>query len=289
MRYFIEQALFLVLSRFFRFFGIKTARRLAAPMAYFFFYILPVRKKTVLENLAIAFPDKSSDERYQLAFNCYKSFAVSLVEILYMPSLTPEHMKKMVDCPNKELIVKSYNEGKGVILLSAHFGNWEYVAASVSLQIGIPFSVIVKPQSNPYVNNWMNRVRTQYINKVVPLGISIRNVYKELSSKNIVAMVADQRGPAEGLRVKFFGRDSAVYSGPAMLALKTSAPIIFGVAIRQADYSYEIVLQKIDQSNLPDDEEGKVRGLSQRHISFLESIIRQHPEQWFWMHKRWKY
>lgn len=289
MRYFFEYALFLILSRFIRILGIKAARKFAGLIAYFFFYILPIRKQTVLENLTIAFPDKSSDERYQLAVSCYKSFAVSLVEILYMPSLKPEQMKQMVYCPNKELIVKSYNEGKGVILLSAHFGNWEYLAASVSLQIGIPFSVIVKPQSNPYVNKWMNRVRTQYINKVVPLGISIRNVYKELSNKNSVAMVADQRGPAEGLRVEFFGRSASVYAGPVLLSLKTGAPIIFGVAIRQADYSYKTVLQEMDQSNMPDDDEERVRELSQRHISYLESIIRQHPEQWFWMHKRWKY
>ncbi|HVO73141.1 MAG TPA: lysophospholipid acyltransferase family protein, partial [Ignavibacteriaceae bacterium] len=224
-----------------------------------------------------------------IAYGSYKSFIITLIEILYLPYMNRSDIEKAVLCTNKELIREKYNEKKGVILLSAHYGNWEYVAASVSSQVDIPFHVIVKSQRNPYVNDWLNRARTRWINKIVPLGISVRQIYSVLKEKNIAAMVADQRGPIEGIRINFFGRKASVYSGPAILALKTDAPIIYGITVRQRDYSYITTLHEVSKENLPYDYNDKIIELSQRHTSFLEDYIRQHPEQWLWMHKRWKY
>jgi KDO2-lipid IV(A) lauroyltransferase len=102
-------------------------------------------------------------------------------------------------------------------------------------------------------------------------------------------MVADQRGPSDGIRINFMGRKASVFAGPALLALKTGAPIMFGVTIRQPDFSYKLVIEVISTSDLPEEEELKIAELSQRHASVLEKYIRQFPEQWFWMHKRWKY
>jgi len=243
----------------------------------------------VIENLHKAFPDFDNKKINEIAFRCYKNFVTSLIEILYMPSMNREEIINALPISNADLIKRKYDEGNGVMLLSAHFGNWEFIAASVSTRINIPFHVVVKPQRNPYVNEWMNKVRTKWINKIIPLGASIRQVYKEIKNKNLIAMVADQRGPFEGIRVKFFGINTAVYSGPASLALKTGAPIIYGLTIRQPDYSYKVVLEEIDLSGLSGSEEEKIIEISQRHTSFLEKYIRLYPEQWFWMHKRWKY
>ncbi len=194
-----------------------------------------------------------------------------------------------VDCSNPELIVEKYKEGKGVILLSSHFGNWEFGAISIAIQTQLPFSVIVKPLRNPLVYEWMNKARTKFGNEVVPLGISIRKTYQTLKEKKIVAMVADQRGPAEGVRVDFFGKKVSVYTGPAALAIKTGAPLICGLAIRDKDYKYKMVLVEISQQNLPDGEEEKILEISQRYTSYLEKVIRENPEQWLWMHNRWKH
>ncbi len=289
MKNILEYILFISFSYFFRLCGLNFSRRFSYPLALLFFYIIPIRKKVVFDNLHKAFPDKSSKEIRIIAFACYKNFVTSLIEILYMPSMTKDEIINILPVENPELIKNRFDEGKGVILLSAHFGNWEYIATSVSARINIPFHVVVKPQRNPYVNDWMNNVRTRWINKIIPLGSSIRQVYKEIKEKNLVALVADQRGPFEGIRVKFFNIDTAVYSGPAALAIKTGAPIIYGLTIRQPDYSYKIVLVEIDLSNLPENEEDKIIEISQRHTSFLEKYIRLYPDQWFWMHKRWKY
>ena len=126
-------------------------------------------------------------------------------------------------------------------------------------------------------------------NEVISLGISIRQIYKELKEKNIVAMVADQRGPSDGIRVNFFGRKVSIYPGPAVLSLKPDAPILYGITVRQKDFSYKTFMYEVDRNKLPEEEDAKIVELSQRHASYLEETIRKNPEQWLWMHKLWKY
>ena len=224
-----------------------------------------------------------------MAFNCYRSFSITLVELLAIPWLNSKQMRNMVNCGNSDMITERFKENKGVILLSAHFGNWEYIAISVSLQINIPFYVVIKPQRNPYVTKWLEDVRTKWINKIIPSGISVRQVYKELLDKNIVAMVADQRGPIEGIKLDFMGRPAYFYSGPAMLALKTGAPLLYGIPVRQKDYSYKAVIYEVSKDNLQGSDSEKITELTRRHKEYLEKFIKEYPEQWFWMHKRWKY
>jgi Kdo2-lipid IVA lauroyltransferase/acyltransferase len=285
----IEYILFVVLSFIVRLMGLSISRRLSYLLAAFFYFIVPIRKKTVKENLKKAFPEYSKSKINEIAFGCYKSFCITLVEILYLPSISKSELESSVTYTNIPLIREKYNEGKGVIFLGAHFGNWEYIALTVAVQLDLPITVIVKSQRNTLVTNWLDTMRVKWGNKIVPLGISIRQVYKELKEKRIVAMVADQRGPSDGIRINFMGRKASVFAGPALLALKTGAPIMFGVTIRQPDFSYKTAIEFISTDDLPEDDELKVAELSQRHASVLEKYIRQFPEQWFWMHKRWKY
>ncbi|RKY94175.1 MAG: hypothetical protein DRQ01_02980 [Ignavibacteriae bacterium] len=285
----IEYFLFLLFSLIFRLLGLNTSRKLSSFLAFIFYYLIPIRKETVLENLTNAFPEFDEKKIRNIAYNAYKSFLTAFIEILYLPKISGQGLKAAVYCPNKELIETKFKEDNGVILLSAHFGNWEYVAASVALQLNIPLSVVVKPQRNPYVSDWMNNVRTRWNNDVVSLGLSIRKIYQTLKEKKIVAMVADQRGPQESIKVEFFGRKVSVHVGPVVLALKTGAPILYGIPVRQKDNRYKIVMHEISKDNLPEDHEEKIIELSQRHTTYLESFIRKYPEQWLWMHKRWKH
>lgn len=285
----LEYILFISLSYFFRIIGLKLSRRFSSVIAFFFYYLVPIRKDVVFDNLKHAFPEYSKDKIREIAYGSYKSFCFTLAEILYMPWLTDEQLKQIMVCENQDLIVNRFNENNGVILLSAHFGNWEYLATSVALQINKKFYVVVKPQRNPFVNDWMNKYRTKWTNEIVPLGVSIRNVFSVLLNKGIVAMVADQRGPKESMKLEFFGRMTSVYTGPAVLSLKTNSPIIYGISVRQKDLNYKVELFEVDRNNLPDNQDEKIKVLSERMIKNLEEIIRKNPEQWLWMHKRWKH
>ena len=289
MKNILEYSLFLILAGIVKLVGLEASRRLSILIAILFYYIIPIRKKVTLKNLHTAFPAYSESEINRIAFGSYKSFSITLVEILFIPFMTRKQIEDAVNSEDTELVKKYYERNNGLIVLSGHFGNWEYIALSVSAKINVPFHVVVKSQRNPYVDAYLNRGRTRWINKIVVLGASIRKIYTELKAKNIVAMVADQRGPADGMRINFFGQQSSIYPGPAQLALKTKSPILYGLTFRQPDYSYTAEISEISIENLPDEEEKQIQEVSQRHMAFLESAIRKHPEQWLWMHNIWKY
>lgn len=284
-----EYFLFKSFIRVFSLIGIKRARHVAHFLAFLFYYVIPIRKPTVLGNLKLAFPGLSAGELKHLSYKCYYSFAVTIIEIMCIPKLKVDELKKMVYCPDLELIRTKYDEGKGAILLTAHFGNWELGAVSIGAQLGIPLYVAAKQQRNGLVGSWLNMMREKSGNKVVMLGMSFRNIFKELKSRHIIGLVGDQRGDPDGPRVNFMGISSAVYPGTAVLAIRTGAPVIVCIIARQEDYSYRAFVDVIETSELEGSDEDKIIEINQRYSAILEKYIRVYPEQWLWMHKRWKY
>ncbi len=269
--------------------GIDRSRKLAFALASLFFYLIPIRKNVVKKNLLLAFPNSTLQEINKTAFECYKSLAITLIEILCIPILKTSDLNKYFNWENISLLEKKYSEHKGVILLISHLANWEYASLAISKKIGVPFGVIMKEQRNTLVSDWMVKHRSKWGNRMITLGISVRNFYKELLDKNIVLLAADQRASKESQRVLFFGRLSTCFSGPASLALKTGAPIIFALMKREKDLSYTIRFEEVSLENLPILEEEKLLEISQRHTKILEEAIRTAPEQWLWMHDRWKF
>ena len=258
-------------------------------LAFIFYYFIPIRKETVISNLKIAFPEYNEKEIRKIAFCTYKSFAITLIEILCFPSLSGKKAASLVEFTDLELVKKRYSEKKGVIILSAHFGNWELEGAAFTHVTGISMAGVAKYQRNPYVTKWLEDARTKLGNKVIYMGVSVRQIYAELKSGGIIALVADQRADQDAIRVDFFGRSTTVYAGPAVMALKLKSPMFMIVPIRQKDYKYIVNPVEISFDDLPESEEEKIVEISRRHTKLLESIIREHPEQWLWMHKRWKY
>ncbi len=257
-------------------------------LSAFFYYCVPIRKDVVFKNISLAFPELTESEKTQLVKDIYKSAAITFIEILSLPALTTDELLSSMTYDAK-IVRECYERGQGLVMMTAHFGNWEYGAIASGLNLGVSIAVVTKNQRNPYVNEFINKCRSRWGNKVVPLGLSIKEIYAELKAKNVVGLVADQRGAADGPRVNFFGRPSAVYTGPAALAIRTGAPLIFCVAVRQPDYHYIFQAVEVGKENLPADREAATLELSQRCSDKLEEVIRKNPEQWFWMHNRWKY
>lgn len=289
MKNILEYILFLLLSYFCRILGLNLSRKFASVIGFVFYYLIPIRKDVVLDNLKHAFPELSENKIKQLAYKNYKSFSITLVEILYMPAMNETEIKKVIIFENTEILKKHFKDENGIILLSGHFGNWELGAISIGINLKKKIFLVAKPQRNTYVNSWMDNQRTKYTNQIIPLGISVKNVYTALKNKQIIGLAADQRGPEDSIKLEFFGRKTSVYTGPAVLSLKTNSPLIYGLAVRQKDNSYKAAFEEISKENLPDNYDEKVKILSERILKYLEKIIREYPEQWFWMHKRWKH
>jgi KDO2-lipid IV(A) lauroyltransferase len=285
----IEFLLVLFLVKVIHLIGLKGARVFGKILASFFYYFIPIRKSVAIKNIREAFPNLSSGEIKKIVQGSYQSFIITFIELLSLPKISREKLHSLVKCNQLSLLREKYSLGKGVIFLTGHFGNWEVGAASVASQLGISMQVLAKNQRNPLVDELINKHREFYGNKVIKLGASIRDVYKSIKEGKIVGVVGDQRGPFEGIRVQLFNKDTAIYSGTALIALKTNVPLITVFVKRLDDGSYNAIVEEIPLQNLPETESEKIAELNQRYMNILERRIREAPEQWFWQHKIWKY
>lgn len=284
IEYFLLRLLSFTISRL----SLNSSRRLAKLLAFVFYYFIPIRKELVFKNLKIAFPDLNENEIKRIAKKTYQNLFIVLIEILYLPFLEKVEIENLINIKNPELIHKALSLNKGLIFVSAHFGNWEILALSAALRLKTQFSIVTKPLRNPFVDNFINSWRTKFGNKVVPLGLSVKNIFRELLEKKIIALLADQRASQNSLELNFFNKLTHVYEGPAVLSIKTGAPLIFAVAIRQSDFTYTVELHEIEQPDQENDQE-KIKTMSEKYISLLEDYIRMYPGQWLWFHNRWRH
>ncbi len=267
---------FRVLQKFGKFFGI------------FAYYFIPYRKKVALDNLRNSFPEKSEREIKEILKMTYVNFFITLFEFVSFPKLRADDFKKFVKFENIECVRESLSLGNGLILMSGHFGNWELSAIVSGLEIGKPLNVIVKTQRNKLVDAEINKWRCWFGNRVIPMEKAFRESLKILSSGGIVALLADQSAPREGLYINFMGRPAATFAGPAVMSLKSKAPIVMGFAIRDKNFNYRIVFERLNFEFSSENEE-EVLKLTRLHTSMLEKYIRFYPDHWLWFHRRWKH
>jgi KDO2-lipid IV(A) lauroyltransferase len=200
-----------------------------------------------------------------------------------------EKVKKLVNVTNPELINNKLKLGKGLVLISAHFGNWELIAYSVSMICGEPFNIIVKEQSNKVIDKKINRIRESGGNKMIYMETSLKSILKLLASNKIVAMLGDQSAPKESpVKTDFFMKNVPTFEGAARFAIRTGAPVIFGVPVRNKDHTYSITLIELDTLKYKEYNESNIAKLTQEHVDLLKEHITAHPDHWLWFHRRFK-
>jgi Kdo2-lipid IVA lauroyltransferase/acyltransferase len=268
---------------------LRMVRILAKCISTFVYYIIPFRKSLTLQQLREAFPDEAEKQIKRWARLSYQNFITTLFELMWTPRFSDEVMNRVLHIPEAEVLLGAHGRDKGLILMSGHFGNWEWLSCGVAAMLGLPFKVVVHPMNNPRVDSIVERYRTSKGNTVVPMGISIRDVLKTLQSKGVVAMLADQSAPKESLFVEFMGKPTATFEGPALFALRTGAPIVFGFSVRKADGNYDVLLEEIPTDDLDGATSENILELTRRHVQVLESMIRKYPYMWLWQHRRWKH
>lgn len=289
MKHYLEYLIFRFIAKIVSLLGIRNVRFLAYPIYLLFYYLIPIRKKVVIKNLRIAFPDFSDKQIFEIAKKNYFSFAVTFLEIIALHSTTEDEIRKIIYCENQDILISKLHEDKGLILLTAHFGNWELGGIIMRLILDKPLVVLSKKQKNKYVAEWMKDIRQRFGNTEIYIGISFRELYTTLKNKNIVGIVGDQRAPQTSMRVNFFNQSTPFFSGFTNLALKLRTPVIAAFAVRQPDFRYKVELHELDFSSLTEINEANIQHLLQQYADLLQSKIKSNPEQWFWMHNIWKY
>lgn len=257
-------------------------RRIAVPLSWPF-WAIGVRRRVTLHNLALAFPDLSSSERRRIGRDSLGNLLTVFLEMLTISHLSDEQLRCAIRIENIELLQSI--GGRGAILLSGHFGNWELLALGAAAISGVPFSIVVKEQRD---HGQLERMRTARGNRLIPTRRAARESHALLRNGGVVAMLADQSAGDSDLCVEMFGISTYSYAAPARLVLRYRPRLIIGYAVRQVDGSYHVRLEEIAHHDLPDTPEG-AQVLTQRYVSHLEAITRVHPEQWLWQHRKWKH
>ena len=258
-------------------------------LARFVYPLLKSRRNVAFQNLRHAFPEMEESKRRQIAFRSFQSIGATFLELLWYPNFTKTGIKQRVRIENIELLKKLQEKKKGIIFLTAHYGSWELATQAITVYSDVPVYTIAKPQSNLLVDRIITRWRELFGLKIVAMGISVREILKTLQEGGIVALAADQSAPKESVAVIFFGRNVPTFQGPAIFSLKTGAPIILGCTVRQENGNYTMRFVHVPSNDLVGVSDENILELTRRHVHLTEAIIRQNPEQWMWMHKRWKH
>ncbi len=251
------------------------------------FDLLKIRRDLVETNLSLTFPEKSGEEISRIARQVYRNLAANAVEVLRLPLIrTPEDATRLVDVDVRDFLAKTRDRNNGAVCVSAHFGNWELLAVSLGLLIS-PVTVVVKRLKNRDLDRQINRWRGIRGNTIVYKRQALREGLRTLRRGGIMSFLADQSDPEGGFFMDFLGRRTSVFLGPAYLALKTGVPLFVVMCRRSGGGRYIAEFEEVDTAGLGSDK-GDAEELTRRYTRVLERYIRQYPEEWFWVHNRWK-
>jgi KDO2-lipid IV(A) lauroyltransferase len=255
---------------------------------YAFYYISRRHRFIAFYNLTRAFPDKPVDEIKRIAKGVYRNLGIVTAEMFALPYLTEERLTRFVTVEGVENIQQARKKQKGFLLFGAHFSNWELMAYCAPHFLG-PLTAVYRPLDHPLLDRIMRYIRSGSGNILVPKKRAMIQMFRSLAQGGAVALFIDQNMAAkEGIFVDFFGRPACTTDGLALMALRSEAPVLPCFTVRGKDGSYRLVIMEEVEVLRTDDMDEDVKVNTQRFTAIIEDIIRQYPEQWLWIHQRWK-
>jgi KDO2-lipid IV(A) lauroyltransferase len=253
-------------------------------------YVVDVfHRRIALTNLASAFPTRSAAERRAIARTMFAHFGRLLLELMKFGTLSEEQMLACTEIDGEDRVRQAFQQGRGVLFFTGHFGYWEMHAIAHPLRLGEhELAVLARPLDNPYLHEMLERIRTCTGNTVIYRQRAIRKVMRELAGNRSVALLIDQHlHSSDAVYVDFFDRPAATTSALAALALRTGAPVIPVFALPLPGGRYRFIYERPvppPKEESPD----AVREFTQRCTDVLEMYVRRDPALWLWMHRRWR-
>jgi KDO2-lipid IV(A) lauroyltransferase len=244
------------------------------------------------DNLRHAFPELDAAARDTLVRATYEHFATVLVEMIRLPrTLTRANHSRYIHCPPEDLerLRAWWGSPRPLLILTGHFGNWEVLSYLTGL-VGFRGPIVARRLDNPYLDRFLGAFRQKTGLEVLDKNADYDRIVQTLAQGGGLGLVVDQDAGPKGLFVDFFGRPASTFKSIALLSLEYAAPLfVLGAArvghpLRYRLYVGDIILPE-EYTGRPD----AVRALTQRYTTALERMVRRHPEQYFWLHRRWKH
>jgi KDO2-lipid IV(A) lauroyltransferase len=262
---------------------VRVAHRLARGYSKLLDLALPRLRRVAYRNLSLAQPEFDEARRKQIVDGVFRSIARLLVTVAKFPAIRRENLSRWIRCEGQEYFEQARREGRGVLFATAHLGNWELSAYAHAL-LAAPMNVVVRPLDNPQIDALVERRRGLSGNRMIFKKDFARSILKALGANEAVGILVDQNSsPDAGVFVDFFGVKACAGTGFAKLAAHSGASVIPGFAL-WSEEERRYVLRFYPPVEMTGDAERDTQAVESK----LEEVIRQYPDQWLWIHRRWK-
>ncbi len=268
---------------------LETAQKCAAALAWVFCRVVPIRRKVIDGNLQIAFPEWSSERRGRSALAMWEHLFLMVAEIAHASrKIHVTNWRRHVQLVNARPMIAALVDERPCVLVTGHYGNFE-LSGYVLGMFGFPTYTVARTLDNPHLNRFVNRFRGSRGQHILPKQGSAPEIAEMLSAGGTLAVLADQSAGPRGCFVPFFGRPASTHKAIAVFALHHDAPLVLGYARRRGgplcyDMGAGTVIDPRDAAEVA----SPVQFLTEQFSQGLEQIIRRDPDQYWWIHRRWK-
>ncbi len=267
---------------------LKTSLKTGARFGRAFQRFVPKLNRIGRRNLEIALPDLSESEKRRILRGTFENLGRQLGLFAHFKNFTRDNLHEVVEFEGREHFERAELEKRGALLLTAHFGGWELINAAMS-SFGFPGNILVRRIDNPLIEQFVEELRAKFGSRTIDKKTSARTMFRLLQSGERLGIVADQNAqPHEAVFVDFFGVPAATTASVARLALRTNAVVLPAFAIWLDDkQKYLFKVEPPIEIEKTGETEIDVQNLTQAATRRIENLVRQYPEQWLWIHKRW--
>jgi Kdo2-lipid IVA lauroyltransferase/acyltransferase len=263
---------------------LPVARSIGAFLGFLGWHLLRRYRGRALANIAVAFPDWPPQRHRETIRQMFDNLGKSLVELAWLPALDREVLDRTTEIHDAHNIDRALAAGRGALIFTAHYGNWEWLAATVAL-LGYPLTVLQRERDEPDLNVFVTRIRSRFGMRTIgrKSSSSALEMFRTLRSGSLLAFLIDQNIRAESVKVPFFGKPALTPIGPARLAVRAEAPVMICFLERRGEKLVVHFQEPIAVTRNSDPVE-----ITARLTAAIEEQIRRAPEQWVWFHNRWK-
>lgn len=263
-------------------------RGLCVALAAAGYWLWPRLRKVGLFNLRLAFPEWPERRRRRVLFRLFQNLGRMLADFAHFPYLNRENIERLIVYDGFQHYARAAAQGKGVLFLTAHFGNWELSSFAHGVY-GYPCSFVVREMDNPLMDALINRTRCLSGGRAIEKKDFGRQVLRALDRGEAVGVLMDQNMlPSQGVFVDFFARPASTTTGPTRVAQKTGAPIVLGLVIWDSNSKrYRLRFEPVEWIKRDEPEE-EVLVNTANFTHMIEQYVRRYPDQWLWVHRRWK-
>lgn len=287
IRFYLETLLFKFLLVSIEKMTLKMAYKVGYVLALANLHILKIRVDVAKKQLHAAYPHKTPEQITAMVKQVFVNLGMTAVEFCWFAFKNLPEKEKFISYEGYNNINKALEQDKGLIVFMGHFGNWE-LAGQVLAQKTNKLVAVARKQKNPYFTKLVNDIRSFNKIHIIRKKLALRGIAEALKSNKIVGILGDQAARKKYLRIKFFGKKAATYMGTAKIALKYQCPVIFASLTRRKKFQFKYKFSSPINFTSETSESEQIEEFTRMLTEMLEQEVRKFPEQWFWVHRRWK-